>query len=854
MLLLSISFAAWTEADCRKACADADMKFTSWITDSPAEQCDNVQMQGPDGNGLVTYSCEGSDGTDVFVCGCRTQCADGDDNDAGGKTDLDDPGCEDAEDNDETSQCDDGIDNDAGGKVDMDDPGCEDKEDNDETSQCQDKEDNDGDDGIDMGDPGCSDLEDDSEEQKVCKFSILITGGVDDINNDAFFWRETNKKYGMLRGNWKLPAENIYLLYYNGSINRTHDSPNIDGPATLAELEKTFTEIAKKAKECTDRCNNVEITFFAGNHGAADGLNLFGTEKLTPAKLRSYLSKLKKSANSDKMSVWLEMSQCFSGIFSPLSDIVNGVATSVQANNTASYNTVQDRSFQLAFTDALIAGKSWKDAFIHGRDKTREWGWNDTEFPEYGGTGVTCGDGKIAKSTLFGNLKEECDPGSVKTSMCPGEKVCIECQCVEALTYLDCVDEVCILDVAAEAVDDHPLCEGAQEGDPCAATVAEDEENDTDGFVHPYLDCINGLCTWVESPYAMNNHPDCASEGQSCDMDDIGPYEYLGCFEGVCTLVESSTPHEDSEGCVGKVAGDECEVDVETVHLCLTCVDDICVEVEYSQPCEDVPGCSYSGQDCGEEDEIVYEYLGCVNGVCVVRESDIPQDDHPYCSAAGDDCEAPDRDDDGIYDHDDNCPDEPNSAQSDVDGDGLGDVCDPCPFDPYNDIDDDGICGDEDNCEFDYNPDQEDSDGDTIGDVCDECPEDPQNDVDNDGVCVPDDNCEFVANPSQSDLDNDGLGDHCDPDPVDCDDYCGDEGYEELIGEGISEFTCQALGNDYATPDCFTTCAFLHFMEWSWPANSWSCCCRHIDRYACDDCPGENPVCPDPEEVCVYNP
>jgi len=41
----------------------------------------------------------------------------------------------------------------------------------------------------------------------------------------------------------------------------------------------------------------------------------------------------------------------------------------------------------------------------------------------------------------------------------------------------------------------------------------------------------------------------------------------------------------------------------------------------------------------------------------------------------------PDRDEDGIYDIDDNCPDTPNSDQADADGDGIGCACDNCPDD-----------------------------------------------------------------------------------------------------------------------------------------------------------------------------
>ena len=62
------------------------------------------------------------------------QCQDGFDNDFDGLTDLDDPGCVDANDDDEFTQCQDAIDNDDDGLTDLDDPGCEDANDDDETN------------------------------------------------------------------------------------------------------------------------------------------------------------------------------------------------------------------------------------------------------------------------------------------------------------------------------------------------------------------------------------------------------------------------------------------------------------------------------------------------------------------------------------------------------------------------------------------------------------------------------------------------------------------------------------------------------------------------------------------------
>lgn len=107
----------------------------------------------------------------------QPQCADGQDNDDDGLADAEDPGCMNAEDDDETdplpppAQCADGIDNDQDGLSDAEDPGCFDANDDDETdplppppaAQCADGLDNDGDSKVDLDDPGCSDANDNNE-------------------------------------------------------------------------------------------------------------------------------------------------------------------------------------------------------------------------------------------------------------------------------------------------------------------------------------------------------------------------------------------------------------------------------------------------------------------------------------------------------------------------------------------------------------------------------------------------------------------------------------------------------------------------------------------------------------------
>lgn len=130
---------------------------------------------------------------------------------------------------------------------------------------------------------------------------------------------------------------------------------------------------------------------------------------------------------------------------------------------------------------------------------------------------------------------------------------------------------------------------------------------------------------------------------------------------------------------------------------------------------------------------------------------------------------ADDRDGDGIPDSADNCPDMFNPVrpqytdrkQADYDNDGLGDICDfyptcaanddTCPkhVNP-NDRDNDGIENLKDNCPDDANADQADADSDGIGDVCDKC--DDRYDKDSDTIA---DNCDACPDDGNNE---DGLG------------------------------------------------------------------------------------------------
>ena|GEM_PF-1632622 len=93
------------------------------------------------------------------------------------------------------------------------------------------------------------------------------------------------------------------------------------------------------------------------------------------------------------------------------------------------------------------------------------------------------------------------------------------------------------------------------------------------------------------------------------------------------------------------------------------------------------------------------------------------------------------------------------------------------------------------------------------------------------------------------------------PPTLDCDSICADMPGTESFGGGYSSASaCSAgVGDYYGMTDCYTTCAYAGYYKVTNIAGEASCCCGMKKMFPCDDCPGQNPECPDPEVICTEN-
>ena len=332
------------------------------------------------------------------------------------------------------------------------------------------------------------------------------------------------------------------------------------------------------------------------------------------------------------------------------------------------------------------------------------------------------------------------------------------------------------------------------------------------------LDADGGVCeVWPPTPPESVDFIDLPCPPCTRDSECPFPIEGLRGF-----------PSIDLYGCY-------IQPDAEVGHCLQDCHDGECPEGQICYSAGPLTGCGYECRASEPRCPEGFAAFAPHPSFCAC----LPGEDPPLCAVPVGPIE--DRDDDGIPNADDLCPDRWAPKQWDTDGDGHGDLCDPCPdypnVDPDSgelqpitcddpdgdqiptwtdmcpelvtsaagnedldgdgdgdgcdeDVDGDAVPNDDDNCPRVPNVDQEDTVGGDEGDACE--------DNDGDGVLEVVDVCPEVDDPEQKDLDGDGLGDRCDDDP-DGDDSIFDDLCPIAVGSDDD-------GDDDGVPDLCDVC------------------------------------------------
>jgi hypothetical protein len=194
-----------------------------------------------------------------------TQCSDKKDNDSDGLIDMQDPGCANPQDDNESDepQCADRKDNDGDGKIDLQDLGCKDASDNNESDepklQCADGKDNDNDGKIDFpADPGCANVSDDNEGDEP-KFQCS-----DKIDNDGDGWIDFPEDTGCTSAEDNDESNPINPI--TPTVSCLFD--NGDGSSTaFFGYENSSSQVVEIAAGTSDRVNINAFSPGAANQG-----------------------------------------------------------------------------------------------------------------------------------------------------------------------------------------------------------------------------------------------------------------------------------------------------------------------------------------------------------------------------------------------------------------------------------------------------------------------------------------------------------------------------------------------------------------------------------------------------------
>ncbi len=218
-------------------------------------------------------------------------------------------------------------------------------------------------------------------------------------------------------------------------------------------------------------------------------------------------------------------------------------------------------------------------------------------------------------------------------------------------------------------------CDGSPTGDDCddndptvqACPVCLD--TDEDGHDARTAECPQGLDCDDSDPESTTRDVDADCDGVVADedCDDEDAEATVVAEDADCDTVPTEDDCDDEDPLLGGRAED---MDCDGVP---DAEDNCAADFNPDQADEDLDGLGDVCEDCpGPDSDGDF-----VPDVCDVCPDVLDDQTDSVGDGVGDACR--DRDDDGVFDRDDNCPDVANADQADADRDGKGDVCDDDP-------------------------------------------------------------------------------------------------------------------------------------------------------------------------------
>ncbi|MEW6749326.1 MAG: hypothetical protein AB1295_06495 [Candidatus Micrarchaeota archaeon] len=707
------------------------------------------------------------------------------------------------------------------------------------------------------------------------KYALILTG-----SNDSMFQIDTAAMYGHLTSSG-FSAGNVYYLTSSAGVDGS------DGVTSVAKLAEGLNWLASKAKCCD------EVFIYLGGHGSKDPVRQFKHKTSGETRWIRRVADLGASpgdweatgstgdyhridvsssagrgfASSEALVGFIEKinscdvtimyQSCHSGAAAPTLAATPGVRVLTPVDSEhSSYGRNGGDDPGSFFTNAYIAAKttakatadkngdgtvSEREAFDHA-DKTNHDTIEDIRRRLNEAADAAADPAEKAR------LRARAAGMQEQTGVYKEGGPCWCC-------YVDCNESTDWRCTVFEAFN-KPNCEecrGKKVGDYCkeeavtdggGVSPPEDGGGTTTGGDGGTGEGEGGTAAGGETGTGGTEQPAVCGDGnitgaETCDYGSTstnkcpdGEYCHDSC---ICKKLETSVVCGD-----GKISSpsEECDGGNVKFKLCqpgYTC--SICKCVPTEAACGD--GRIDPPEECDHGNSYTKDCPGgktCYGCKCLLPD-EVPTDEIPpteaYCGnderEGAEECDGSDASACGFDEHCSGC------------------VC-------VADEPDEAVCGDGD---VEGNEDCE-SDNDCSGDeTCENCrcvaPE-PPDEYCGDGAVNGNEECDGETGCSGNAVCSSGCT--CvEPPTLNCNEICGYTPGAQVIATGLSsESACQAATSEYFTSQtCYTTCKYSWFYKVTNIAGYASCCCGMKKQFACSDCPGQNPECPDANSVCPAN-